>query len=55
MTHYIHIRVPVENTDNEGAEVVARELLAGERPGELALVADQIWISSDGGANFLVK
>jgi hypothetical protein len=51
---YINIRVPVGNTDAAGATTVCTELLAGERPGELALVSDRVWISDDTGQDLVL-
>lgn len=51
---YINVRVPVDNADSAGAVAVCKELLAGERPGELLLVSDRVWISDDSGQELAV-
>lgn len=51
---YINIRVPVDNADAAGAVVVCSELLEGQRPGELALVSDRVWISDAAGEELAV-
>lgn len=49
MTLFINIRVPVENTGAYGALVVCQELLTANRPGEIGLVSDKVWITDEAG------